>query len=246
SRIDRKSLKPGDHIYSWRSAYIYAHHGIYMGDERVIHFTRRGQEFGTGTILDSIVLSSALKRCSQTPCPTCTPPQPDNHGVVSSCLDCFLSGGLLYRFEYSVEPAVFLAKARGGTCTLAPSDPDEAVLHRAEYLLDNGFGCYSVFKNNCEDFAIYCKTGLLVLDRSTMGQSGQAASIIGGPLAAVLATPLRLVTTNVYGMAAVGVGVYCASRYAADIGMRSDVVKVSVEDLTRRLATVSLPVVMEP
>lgn len=26
--IDEKELKPGDHIYSWRTAYLYAHHGI--------------------------------------------------------------------------------------------------------------------------------------------------------------------------------------------------------------------------
>ncbi|KAF4402794.1 hypothetical protein G4B88_010246 [Cannabis sativa] len=44
-------------------------------------------------------------------------------------------------------------------------------------------------------------------------------------------------------MAATAVGVYCASRYAADIGMRRDVVKVPVEDLTRRLATGLLQVV---
>lgn len=151
----------------------------------------------------------------------------------------------MYRFEYAVSPALFLAKARGGTCTLAVSDPDDDVIHRAKYLLDNGFGCYNVFKNNCEDFAIYCKTGLLVLDQSTMGRSGQAVSIVGGPLAAVLSTPLRLITTNVYGMAATAVGVYCASRYAADIGMRRDVVKVPVEDLARRLATGMLQV-LEP
>ncbi|KAK2640414.1 hypothetical protein Ddye_028209 [Dipteronia dyeriana] len=29
-------------------------------------------------------------------------------------------------------------------------------------LLEKGFGEYDVLKNNCEDFAIYCKTGLLV------------------------------------------------------------------------------------
>jgi len=33
------------------------------------------------------------------------------------------------------------------------------------------------------------------------------------------------------------VGVYCASRYAADIGNRRDVVKVEVEDLTAGLAS---------
>ncbi|XP_051131328.1 protein LEAD-SENSITIVE 1-like [Andrographis paniculata] len=241
NRIERSSLKPGDHIYSWRSAYIYAHHGIYVGDNRVIHFTRRGQEVGTGTILDVLLVSSGPAR-SHVPCSTCAPAQ-EGHGVVTSCLDCFLSGGILYRFEYDVSPALFLAKARGGTCTLAVSDADDEVVHRAKYLLENGFGCYNVFKKNCEDFAIYCKTGLLVLDHSTMGQSGQAVSIIGGPLAAVLSTPLRLVTTNIYGMVATAVGVYCASRYAADIGMRMDVVKVPVEELTSRLAAGMLQVI---
>ncbi|KEH41927.1 putative endopeptidase, NLPC/P60 domain, LRAT-like domain-containing protein [Medicago truncatula] len=241
NRVTRESLKAGDHIYSWRTAYIYAHHGIYIGDDKVIHFTRRGQEVGTGTVLDVLLLSSAPAR-SQEICPICIPSQED-HGVVVSCLNCFLAGGVLYRFEYAVSPALFLAKARGGTCTLAVSDEDDVVVHRALYLLENGFRCYNVFKNNCEDFAIYCKTGLVVVDERTIGQSGQAVSIIGGPLAAVLSTPLRLVTTNVYGMAATAVGVYCASRYAADIGMRRDVVKIQVEELTGRLATGLLQVI---
>ena len=193
-------------------------------------------------MLDLLLISSGPAAKSRPQCQTCTPPQ-DTHGVISSCLNCFLAGGVLYRFEYAVTPALFLAKARGGTCTLAVSDEDEIVIHRAKYLLENGFRCYNVFKNNCEDFAIYCKTGLLVVDDGKMGQSGQAVSIIGGPLAAVLSTPLRLVTTNVYGMAATAVGVYCVSRYAADIGMRRDVVKVQVEDLTKRLAGRLLQVV---
>ncbi len=241
--MTREKLKPGDHIYSWRTAYIYAHHGIYVGDDKVIHFTRRGQEVGTGTVLDVLLISSGPAR-SRESCPTCSVLQQEN-GVVSSCLNCFLAGGVLYRFEYAVSAALFITKARGGTCTLAVSDQDDIVVHRAKYLLENGFGCYNIFKNNCEDFTIYCKTGLLVVDQGTIGQSGQAVSIIGGPLAAVLSTPLRFVTTNVYGMAATAIGVYCASRYAADIGMRRDVVKVQVEDLTGRLAT-GLMQVVEP
>jgi hypothetical protein len=27
NRVDRDDLKAGDHIYTWRAAYIYAHHG---------------------------------------------------------------------------------------------------------------------------------------------------------------------------------------------------------------------------
>ncbi|VFQ59232.1 unnamed protein product [Cuscuta campestris] len=242
NRIDKSSLKAGDHIYSWRTAYIYAHHGIYVGDNTVVHFTRHGQEVGTGTVLDLLLVSSGPAR-SHVPCATCTPPSSrDGHGVQSSCLDCFLAGGVLYRFEYGVNPTLFIAKVRGGTCSLAVPDPDEEVVRRANHLLKNGFGCYNVFKNNCEDFAIYCKTGLLAV-----GQSGQAVSIIGGPLAAVLSTPMRLVTTNIYGMAVTAVGVYCASRYAADIGVRRDAVKVSVEDLTGQLSTsVSFHAAVEP
>jgi hypothetical protein len=30
NKIERDNLKPGDHIYSWRHAYIYAHHGAFL------------------------------------------------------------------------------------------------------------------------------------------------------------------------------------------------------------------------
>ncbi|KAJ0972751.1 hypothetical protein J5N97_020710 [Dioscorea zingiberensis] len=245
NRIGKESLKAGDHIYSWRTAYVYAHHGIYVGDDKVIHFTRgRGQEVGTGTVLDLILVSSSPAQRLE-PCPNCTTQSIESNGVVCSCLDCFLAGGVLYRFEYAVSPALFIAKARGGTCTLAVSDPDDIVVHRAAHLLSNGFRCYNVFKSNCEDFAIYCKTGLLVVEQGVVGQSGQAISIIGGPLAAVLSTPFRLITTNVYGMAVTAVGVYCASRYVADIGNRRDVVKMTVEDLTAGLAADRVHVVKQ-
>uniref|UniRef100_A0A7C9CTM0 LRAT domain-containing protein n=1 Tax=Opuntia streptacantha TaxID=393608 RepID=A0A7C9CTM0_OPUST len=244
NRMDRGSLKPGDHIYSWRAAYIYAHHGIYVGDSKVIHFTRHGQEVGTGTVLDILLVSSGPTR-SHVPCPTCMPSR-DGHGVVSSCLDCFLAGGILYRFEYDVSPTLFVAKLRGGTCSLAASDPPETVVHRAKYLLESGFGCYNLFKNNCEDFAMYCKTGLVVVDQMMMGQSGQAVSLIGSPIAAVLSTPLRFMMGNVYGMAVTAIGVYCTSRVAADLGMRKDVVKLELEDLTRRLSLGALQLVTSP
>ncbi|KAG0500867.1 hypothetical protein HPP92_000939 [Vanilla planifolia] len=245
NRVTVESLKPGDHIYSWRTAYVYAHHGIYVGDNKVIHFTRgRGQEVGTGTVLDTLLVSSSPKR-SDAPCTECNSLLSESHGVVSSCVNCFVAGGALYRFEYAVSPAFFIAKARGGTCTLAASDPADVVVHRSNHLLGHGFRCYNLFKTNCEDFAIYCKTGLLVADQGVVGQSGQAVSIIGGPLAAVLSTPFRLITTNVYGMAVTAVGVYCASRYLADIGNRRDVIKLEVEDLTAGLATGRVHVVEE-
>lgn len=120
-------------------------------------------------------------------------------------------------------------------CTLAISDPPETVLQRSRYLLANGFGCYHIFRNNCEDFAIYCKTGLLVIEGNAIGRSGQAVSFLGAPLAAVCSSPLRLVMTQPWGLIVVSAGVYCLSRYAADMGVRKDVAKISVEDLVVRL-----------
>lgn len=227
NKVDRDELQVGDHIYSWRAYYSYAHHGIYIGDGKVVHFTRgQGQEMGTGTFLDNFLGSWAPPQSSRF-CEECSAHMRNSNGVVASCVDCFLNGRPLYRFEYGVDTATFFAKARGGTCTLAESDPVEEVLHRALYLLEKGFGGYHIFRNNCEDFAMYCKTGLLMTDENGPGRSGQAATMmLGAPVAAVLLYPASLV---------VGAGVYCLSRYAVDLGIRKDVIKVPVEDLSVNL-----------
>ncbi|CAA0812144.1 NC domain-containing protein-related [Striga hermonthica] len=145
------------------------------------------------------------------------------------------SGGSLYAFEYGVTPSTFLAKIHGSTCTTAPSDSPGSAIHRAMYLLSNGFGNYDVFLNNCEGFALYCMTGLLTVDRAGVGRSGQASSVIGAPLAALLSSPLKLLMSGPVGVAAATAGVYCASRYATDIGVWKNMVKVAVEDLAVNL-----------
>ncbi|CAN8260627.1 unnamed protein product [Cochlearia groenlandica] len=227
NKICIDEVKAGDHIYSWRQAYVYAHHGIYVGDGQVNHFTRGdGQETGTGTFFDKIIVSSAPNH-RDTPCPNCGE-RSNLGGVVSSCLHCFLAGGDLYVFEYNVSPAIFLAKLRGGTCTIAPSDPTEEVVRRSNFLLRNGFGVYNVFKNNCEDFAIYCKTGLLVAN-TDVGRSGQAATMVAAA-SVVMSSPLRFVA-GFSGLAVAGYSMYCAGRLVSDIGMRWDVSKVPVERL---------------
>ncbi|MED6208127.1 hypothetical protein PIB30_042305 [Stylosanthes scabra] len=134
-------------------------------------------------------------------------------------------------------------------------------------LLRNGFGCedsrngcYNLFKNYCENFAIYCKTGLVAVTCKTIGQSGQIISYIAVPVAAIFRTPslvfaanacgiaaalgMGVVTTALYAMAATAtgfgaigfIGAYCMKRYISDIGIRRDVEKVEVDELTRKLA----------
>lgn len=231
NRVERQDINPGDHIYTYRAVFTYSHHGIFVGGSKVVHFR---PERNLKSITEA---SSNTDDPTPDPCPTfpdCGFRQP-NSGVVLSCLDCFLRNGSLYCFEYEVSPSVFLTRIRGGTCTTASSDPPETVIHRAMYLLQNGFGNYDVFQNNCEDFAMYCKTGLLVSDKQGVGRSGQASSIIGAPLAAMISSPLKLLMPSPVGVATVTAGMYCMSRYATDIGVRSDVIKVPVEDLAVNL-----------
>ncbi|CAK8566173.1 unnamed protein product [Lathyrus sativus] len=234
NKIDRKQLKPGDHIYSLRQAYLYAHHGIYVREGMVINFTRGTS--GTQTLFDRLFTSSFPALNARIPCQKCVDAnQTKSNGVIMSCLDCFLSGGELYLFKYGVSCALFLAQARGGTCTLASSDPAEEVICRAIYLLENGFGDYNVFKNNCEDFAIYCKTGLLVTGNiSVAGGSGQAASC-SAAASSIATLPLRFVTSSFCGITLASCGTYCIKRLVSDIKFRHEILndakKVPVEKI---------------
>lgn len=208
-----EDLVAGDHIYSWRKLFSYAHHGIFVGEGMVIHFT-------SGSILG---ISSSSSTPGKKTCPyihpRCGIEQKPGSGVAVTCLACFERKGSLYRFEYGVTKIAFKLHLRGGTCTTAESDPKSEVLHRANYLLENGgFGKYNLFRNNCEDFALYCKTGLLTIDiDKASGRSGQIADL-------VKMLPKKIKAK--YFSHCVGLG-----RYGSDVGVRDDVIKVPVEDL---------------
>ncbi|GMI75940.1 hypothetical protein like AT1G01225 [Hibiscus trionum] len=234
NRVERNEIKLGDHIYTYRAVFTYSHHGIFVGGSKVVHF-RPNRNLDPSIETSSDIYDPIFSRSTCSTFPDCGFRQP-NSGVVLSCLDCFLRNGSPYCFEYGVTPSVFLAKVRGGTCTTAASDPPETVIHRAMYLLQNGFGNYDMFQNNCEDFALYCKTGLLILENPGIGRSGQASSMIGAPLAALVSSSLKVLMPSSIGVATVTAGMYyCMSRYATDIGARTDVIKVPVEDLAVNL-----------
>ncbi|XP_059642979.1 protein LEAD-SENSITIVE 1-like [Cornus florida] len=163
NKISREELSAGDHIYSWRgSSRLFAHHGIYAGGGMVIHFTRGAdQEFGIRKVDRVSVGSAALtsfRHSVDNPCPSCGYHSMLN-GVISSCIDCFLSDGELYLYRYGVSWTFYKAKLRRGTCTRKPSDTPNVVLARAQSFLATGFGDYHIVNNNCENFAITCKTG---------------------------------------------------------------------------------------
>ncbi|KAM3394335.1 hypothetical protein P3S68_003337 [Capsicum galapagoense] len=226
--------------------------GIYVSRDIVIHFNpAAGQEVETGTALDGIIFSSSTCHSSESQCPICGD-RPRNAGVISTCLKCFLSDGKLYRFKYGVSKGVFYAQMRG-TCTLATTDSSEDVIHRAETLpANNSFGNYKLFKNNCEDFAIYCKTGYnLHFGTGGRGASGQVAAVSAAAKAPVVSTLhsawagyILLRAASAFGGPGVlPIGItfsgfpvlfagmsYCVYRYLSDVGVREDLKKIPVEE----------------
>ncbi|CAI7757722.1 unnamed protein product, partial [Closterium sp. NIES-53] len=201
AEVRRDELKAGNHIFSWRIGMSYSHHGVYVGADEVIHFTRQqADEIGSNALLDyAASLSPALQRTTTTsgegsePCRACGT-EGSSHGVISSCLRCFLHGGRLFRFDYGVSLGSFCLQMRGGTCSMAVPDDPHAVVQRARLLLKEGFGRYHVLDNNCEDFAVFCKTRALVVDKTRVGTSGQSAAFFGFNFAsATAAVPLLLV-----------------------------------------------------
>ncbi|XP_060672866.1 protein LEAD-SENSITIVE 1-like [Ziziphus jujuba] len=147
-------------------------------------------------------------------------------------IDDFLDNGELYLYDYGVDLAFFIAKSRGGTCTLAYSDPPALVRNRAHFLCNNFcFGAYNLFYNNCEDFAIYCKTGLIVPRIITIGRSGQTTAC-AALICALISIPYSLLTgSNFVGVSVVGYVLYSIWRLFSDTGYRTDARKVPFEGL---------------
>ncbi|KAM3306547.1 hypothetical protein P3S67_013417 [Capsicum chacoense] len=95
-----------------RSVCPFYQSGIYVSSEIVIQFNpAAGQEVETGTALDGVIFSPSTSSRSASQCPKCVD-RPRSAGVVSRCLECFLSGGKLYRFQYGVSNGIFLHKCK--------------------------------------------------------------------------------------------------------------------------------------
>ncbi|CAB4313986.1 unnamed protein product [Prunus armeniaca] len=160
NRISRDELCPGDHIYAHRHGHAYSHHGIFVGEDRVIHFNSTNGP-------KSVPTSSSSS--TEPPCGKCGhDPKTNGGGLLRTCIDCFLKDHHLHRFEYGVSRSHFILKLKG-TCSTEDCDPNETAVSRATENFNNGegFGVYQLRDNNCEHFACYCKTGRRVSEQTT-------------------------------------------------------------------------------
>lgn len=236
-QVQRSELQLGDHIYSWRK-HIYSHHGIFIGEGKVIEFVNTSGGGGFRARFLSPFQSSTGSgggggENQKTPCQASYCKQSKvggSTGIVRlSCIDCFLKEGSLCRFKYKVSQEFILLKSVAGTCTMAESDPPEEVIHRATYLYENGYCEYDQMNNNCEDFALYCKTGLWSTDIGYQGRSSQANMV--RPTSRPEKEKDNGMVERLIQYATVVPRSYL-KRMNKDLGVRNDVVKVPVEVLS--------------
>ena len=126
-------LKAGDHIYVYR--FFYQHHGIYVDDEEVIHFS--GPK-GSGSKSEAKISAVSLKE--------------------------FLKGDPVRLVAYNDPPYYYYLKL-SGTTHYEKSQPADGVISTAEMFLKYPelWPDYNVKHMNCENFAYYCKTNNMML-----------------------------------------------------------------------------------
>lgn len=128
---------PGDHIYVYR--WLYTHHGIYIGNFEVVHFTFSCQEGSCGKrwVGD--------KSCAM---------------VQATSLETFCGGSSPRLAVYGCSSRLYKGLS-GPTAYYATSEPANEVVGTATYYLHHPdeWGRYDVETNNCNHFAYYCKTG---------------------------------------------------------------------------------------
>ncbi|OMO71952.1 hypothetical protein CCACVL1_18015 [Corchorus capsularis] len=117
--------------------------------------------------------------CTRPPCQKCGFEFKSSAGIFKTCMDCFLEGHSLYCCTYGVPSnwKTSLKNYRGlySTSDSKPADEVVEMAHRVFKGEDKVFGQkYDLIENNCEHFAVYCKTGV--------PKSRQAALIRENPL----------------------------------------------------------------
>ena len=138
--VSDSELKKGDVIGVHRMGGAYDHYGIYTGDREVIHFSNEGSDFGGDICVRRATLSQFKNGAS-------------NVFVVDfEAYRDYLENPELFDFEGLLKLAIdsFFDNE------LTLYSPEETV-ERAESQL--GHEGYNLVFNNCEHFAVWCKTG---------------------------------------------------------------------------------------
>ncbi len=138
-----RELKTGDIICVDRENGLYEHYAVYIGNDKVIHYASENGDFGGRNTIHEAPMSEFLRGSNS----FFILDFPDNYGkptMIKSSASVAMSGvGIL---ENIIKSSIYHLYS-----------PEETV-RRAKSRI--GEGRYNLATNNCEHFAIWCKTGI--------------------------------------------------------------------------------------
>ncbi len=151
--------------------------GVARGDHifcfRTLKYTHHGIDCGDGTAIHF----------------TGEPIAKSDAEIRKISLGEFADGAEIFVVKY--EPQEYVVRKRDGmVSTKVPLAPEQVVAHAYSRLGESG---YSVFKNNCEHFAVWCKTGIPDCKQLTevaklLGEGTGTAWLVAGPARAFFPT----------------------------------------------------------
>ena len=180
--VEKRDLKPGDHIYCHRGPFVYNHHGIYIGERgcEVIHFSADDK----GSLDKKTSKRSPTTERQITRLISQRDEWPEGSAkykefqrqidqmyddqavcIKSATLDNFLYGATLRLASYGSSAFKRVFTLFGSACHKVKAMPPSETIKLAKYFLQNNMEWenYSVISNNCETFATFCKTGRMDL-----------------------------------------------------------------------------------
>lgn len=152
-RCPWKPCKKGDILAISRLAGVYSHFAVYIGKGKVIHYAAPNGDFGGTPTIHKADFSNFIRKESSFDILSF----PDDHtkptrNSSTGSMAC-LSGGAIIDFQ-SVLSSVFSSRTKENYHLYSA----EETIERAKSRL--GESNYSLVTNNCEHFALWCKTGI--------------------------------------------------------------------------------------
>lgn len=155
-----RELNYGDVICVPRKDGIYIHYGIYKNNNEVIHFAAENKDFGSNikihiTTLDDFLNEDKIFFAMRFY---------DYHPVFYYCCFEMKNGKVEYvPYEYSKNYAddidLKMMDSFNELNVGTYFSPEETVKRAEKYLNNIKFAKYDIVLNNCEHFALWCKTG---------------------------------------------------------------------------------------
>ena len=191
--ISHTDLKPGDHIYVYRKLGLYQHHGIYIGIENgehtVVHFNapvKSKDETSDGEVpvkskdktSDGEVSIKSKDKTTDGKVPEKSKDKTSDGKVTTSdekvfkihksSLKIFKGWSLMLRLVCYGADFNDMERRTSGTTQTLESLPPQEVVATAQYYAEHSteWSEYNLIDNNCEMFALYCKTGIRITGRS--------------------------------------------------------------------------------